>query len=65
MATRTILWRRLDTPGHDACRLEQTDGGARPSSGTRASRRASPISSCATPGGARATVPCKAGWASA
>lgn len=29
MATRTILWRRLDTPGHDACRLEQTGGGAR------------------------------------
>jgi uncharacterized protein len=27
MASETILWRRLDTPGHDACRLEeQRDG---------------------------------------
>jgi hypothetical protein len=25
----TILWRRLDTPGHDACRLEPTDDGWR------------------------------------
>jgi hypothetical protein len=23
----TVLWRRLDVPGHDACRLEQTAGG--------------------------------------
>ena len=23
MTTDTILWRRLDTPGHDACRVEQ------------------------------------------
>jgi hypothetical protein len=27
MAVATILWRRLDTPGHDACRLEQSDAG--------------------------------------
>jgi hypothetical protein len=25
----TVLWRRLDTPGHDACRLEQYEGGWR------------------------------------
>jgi uncharacterized protein len=25
----TILWRRLDTPGHDACRLEEGDAGWR------------------------------------
>lgn len=25
----SILWRRLDTPGHDACRLEETDTGWR------------------------------------
>jgi hypothetical protein len=25
----SILWRRLDTPGHDACLLEQTSSGAR------------------------------------
>ena len=25
----TILWRRLDTPGHDACRLEEKDAGWR------------------------------------
>jgi hypothetical protein len=25
----TILWRRLDTPGHDACRLEEKDPGWR------------------------------------
>jgi hypothetical protein len=29
MAIDTILWRRLDSPGHDACRLEQTDSGWR------------------------------------
>lgn len=29
MATDMILWRRLDVPGHDACRLEQTAGGWR------------------------------------
>jgi uncharacterized protein len=23
----SILWRRLDTPGHDACRLEELEGG--------------------------------------
>jgi uncharacterized protein len=23
----SILWRRLDTPGHDACRIEQTNDG--------------------------------------
>ncbi|RPI93279.1 MAG: hypothetical protein EHM40_10365 [Chloroflexi bacterium] len=27
MVIDTILWRRLDAPGHDACRLEQRDGG--------------------------------------
>jgi hypothetical protein len=27
--THTVLWRRLDTPGHDACRLVRTDGGWR------------------------------------
>ncbi len=27
MATASILWRRLDTPGHDACRLEGSDAG--------------------------------------
>jgi hypothetical protein len=25
--TQSILWRRLDTPGHDACRLDQTADG--------------------------------------
>jgi hypothetical protein len=25
--TASILWRRLDAPGHDACRLQQTDSG--------------------------------------
>jgi hypothetical protein len=25
----SILWRRLDVPGHDACRLERVDGGWR------------------------------------
>lgn len=29
MAERAILWRRLDTPGHDGCRLEQHDKGWR------------------------------------
>lgn len=29
MGNDAILWRRLDTPGHDACRLEQTDTGWR------------------------------------
>lgn len=29
MAVATMLWRRLDTPGHDACRLEQSDAGWR------------------------------------
>lgn len=27
MAVASILWRRLDTPGHDACRLEGSDAG--------------------------------------
>lgn len=27
MAVATVLWRRLDTPGHDACRLEGGDAG--------------------------------------
>lgn len=27
MVVITVLWRRLDIPGHDACRLEQTEGG--------------------------------------
>lgn len=27
MASETILWRRLDKPGHDACRLMQRDDG--------------------------------------
>jgi len=27
LTTTTILWRRLDTPGHDACRLEGSDAG--------------------------------------
>ncbi len=27
MTVASILWRRLDTPGHDACRLERTDAG--------------------------------------
>ncbi len=27
MAVTSILWRRLDTPGHDACRLEGSDAG--------------------------------------
>jgi hypothetical protein len=25
----SVLWRRVDTPGHDACRLERTEGGWR------------------------------------
>jgi hypothetical protein len=29
MGTGAILWRRLDVPGHDACRLVQQDGGWR------------------------------------
>jgi hypothetical protein len=29
MGIDAILWRRLDTPGHDACRLEQTGTGWR------------------------------------
>lgn len=29
MTTDAILWRRLNAPGHDACRLEQTAGGWR------------------------------------
>ena len=29
MRVETILWRRLDGPGHDACRLTQTDHGYR------------------------------------
>jgi len=27
MTTASVLWRRLDTPGHDACRLEGSDAG--------------------------------------
>jgi hypothetical protein len=27
MNTVSVLWRRLDAPGHDACRLEQTNAG--------------------------------------
>jgi hypothetical protein len=27
MTTESILWRRLDAPGHDACRLVRTDEG--------------------------------------
>ena len=27
MIVDSILWRRLDVPGHDACRLERTDAG--------------------------------------
>ena len=27
MVEGSILWRRLDTPGHDACRLEETEAG--------------------------------------
>ncbi len=27
MVIEAILWRRLDTPGHDACQLEQTGSG--------------------------------------
>lgn len=27
VAVTAVLWRRLDTPGHDACRLERVDGG--------------------------------------
>jgi hypothetical protein len=27
MIVDTICWRRIDTPGHDACRLEQRDDG--------------------------------------
>ena len=26
METDTVLWRRLETPGHDACRLIQRNG---------------------------------------
>jgi hypothetical protein len=26
-SSKTILWRRLDTPGHDACRLDETSSG--------------------------------------
>ena len=29
MPSETILWRRLDAPGHDACRLDATDDGWR------------------------------------
>jgi hypothetical protein len=29
MASQEILWRRLDVPGHDACRLEETSDGWR------------------------------------
>ena len=29
MTIDTICWRRVDTPGHDACRLEQLDDGWR------------------------------------
>lgn len=29
MTVDAILWRRLDTPGHDACRLERCDDGWR------------------------------------
>ena len=29
MVVDSILWRRLDTPGHDACRLEQIERGWR------------------------------------
>ncbi|MEW6519824.1 MAG: putative glycolipid-binding domain-containing protein [Thermodesulfobacteriota bacterium] len=29
MTISTVLWRRLDAPGHDACRLAQTAGGWR------------------------------------
>jgi len=29
MQTASILWRRLDAAGHDACRLRETDGGWR------------------------------------
>lgn len=29
MTTESVLWRRLDTPGHDACRLEKKDFGWR------------------------------------
>jgi len=29
MANDAILWRRLDAPGHDACRLEEIEGGWR------------------------------------
>jgi hypothetical protein len=27
LAAASILWRRLDTPGHDACRLSRSDAG--------------------------------------
>lgn len=27
MSATSILWRRIDVPGHDACRLESRDGG--------------------------------------
>jgi hypothetical protein len=29
MTVETICWRRIDTPGHDACRLEQLEDGWR------------------------------------
>ena len=29
MIIACVLWRRLDTPGHDACRLERSDAGWR------------------------------------
>jgi uncharacterized protein len=29
MTIDTICWRRVDTPGHDACRLEQLEDGWR------------------------------------
>lgn len=29
MGTNTILWRRLDVPGHDVCRLAEEDGASR------------------------------------
>lgn len=29
MTAAAIIWRRLDTPGHDACRLDRQDGGWR------------------------------------
>ena len=29
MTSVAVLWRRLDAPGHDACRLDEVDGGWR------------------------------------